>query len=475
MTKVYSRYRAIGFMATRVLGAAPLAAILLAPLASRVSLADSESPIPWFQPALAVNNDTMCDGILAGARRHSAEYDGLKPVSSFYSGNDQERGNSTIHDVPDHPDYLAFDQRDGKPLYVKQLTNPGCGGACETESLGLQANAPETGGDDSIPTPASESWLIYESPSSGRQFVVGVVDRELEVYRPSTDAQWQLACRIQLEPDSRQSADPHVSKAQASLQALRVAVEDMARGEGTGMCGTMHTDRRWSEDFEHALNQVLFDPASTAVAHPYPSENSYGDYPRIYAALQEWSLGGVFEYDALQQYDAQLRRSIAVVKEFYRYGFHWSDAQASEMAQASITNAVGHRFGFYMYTPYPISGERELRRALLTHQPMTDVRAAGDDIKIPELSGPGHDNILNVAIDYPEAISYLLSKGADPNGSNEFGKTPLMYAAQYNQLQALLLLLKAGADPNATTNTPPEDCTYALRTHKATVLHYAVR
>src|SRR5271170_8122778 len=50
-----------------------------------------------------------------------------------------------------------------------------------------------------------------------------------------------------------------------------------------------------------------------------------------------------------------------------------------------------------------------------------------------------------------------------------------MYAAQYNELQALQILLRAGADPNATTIVAPDNCGYAIQKHNVTALHYAVK
>ena len=432
--------------------------------------ASTAADAPWFQPTLTSTNDGVCDAILTGVRSRATDYDGLKAAPPFFS--DDDRGNSSIQSVPDHPELLALVRRGAAPLYVEHIRNPGCGGACESESLGLHATLQSDGGQTGSSTPASDGWTIYES-NSNRYFVVGVVNRQLEVYRVGSDAQWQLACRVQLEPDLNHSADPRVQQAAASLHSLRDAAEDMARGEGYGMCGTMHTDGRWAGDFQHALDQVLFEPDATAISHQLQSENSYGDYPRIYEALQDWSLGGLFEFRALQKYDAQLKETTVAVKEFYQYAFHWSAPQSLEMAQASLPNAVSHRFGFYMYSPYSIPGERELRRALLTHQPMSAIHAI--DIDVHALDKASHDSILNVAIEYPEALSYLIAYGADTNLANEFGKTPLMYAAQYNQLQALQILLRAGADPNATTIVAPDNCGYAIQKHNVTALHYAVK
>lgn len=445
-------------------------AVLVTIVSAGEGTASTRADVPWFQPTLTSKNDGVCDAILTGARSHATDYDGLKAAPPFFAGDD--RGSSSIQSVPDHPELLALVRRGAAPLYVEHIRNPGCGGACESESLGLHTTVQSDGGQTGSSTPASDGWTVYES-NSKRYFAVGVVDRHLEVYRAGSDAQWQLACRVQLEPDLDHSADPQVQKATASLHSLRDAAEDMARGEGYGMCGTMHTDGRWAGDFQHALDQVLFDPDATAISHQIPSENSYGDYPRIYESLRDWSLGGIFEFRAFQKYDAQLKETTLAVKDFYQYAFHWSEPQSLEMAQASIPNAVGHRFGFYMYSPYSISGERELRRALLTHQPLSAIHAI--DIDVHALDKASHDSILNVAVEYPEALSYLLAQGADPNLANEFGKTPLMYAAQYNQLEALQILLRAGADPNATTIVAPDDCGYAIQKHNVTALHYAVK
>jgi ankyrin repeat protein len=448
-----------------------LVAVLITIVSASEGAASTGANAPWFQPTLTSKNDAICDAILTGARSHATDYDGLKAAPPFFSGDD-DRGNSSIQGVPDHPELLALVRPGAAPLYVEHIRNPGCGGACESESLGLHTMVQSDEGQTGSSTPASDGWTIYET-NSRRHFVVGVVDRQLEVYRAGSDGQWQLACRVQLEPDLTHSADPRVQKAIASLQSLRDAAEDIARGEGYGMCGTMHTDGRWAGDFQHALDQVLFDPDATAISHQIPSENSYGDYPRIYEALQDWSLGGIFEFRALQKYDAQLKGTTVVVKEFYQYAFHWSEPQSLEMAQASIPNAVSHRFGFYLYSPYSVPGERELRRALLTHQPISAIHAI--DIDVHALDKASHDSILNVAIEYPEALSYLLAQGADPNLPNEFGKTPLMYAAQYDQPQALQILLRAGADPNATTIVAPDNCGYAIQKHNVTALHYAVK
>ncbi|HFX6065138.1 TPA: ankyrin repeat domain-containing protein, partial [Klebsiella pneumoniae] len=111
-----------------------------------------------------------------------------------------------------------------------------------------------------------------------------------------------------------------------------------------------------------------------------------------------------------------------------------------------------------------------LRQAILDHRPMADIRAADRS-----RTGAPDADLLNLAVKYPKALRYLLDRGANPNTANSFGKTPLMYAAQYNQIQSAKLLLRAGADINAKTVVPPNDCSVSLHTINVTALHYAVR
>jgi len=64
--------------------------------------------------------------------------------------------------------------------------------------------------------------------------------------------------------------------------------------------------------------------------------------------------------------------------------------------------------------------------------------------------------LLSLAMANPDSVAPLVQAGADVNATNPFGKTPLMTAAQYDQLDAIKRLLKAGADVNAAS-LQPED------------------
>jgi hypothetical protein len=135
-----------------------------------------------------------------------------------------------------------------------------------------------------------------------------------------------------------------------------------------------------------------------------------------------------------------------------------------------------------MYDPEFAEGEEALRTAILEKRKMTDIRAIKfDATRIDaQLSQWGsdptsHESILSIAVDYPEALDFLLRSGVANDHVNDFGKTPLMYAVQSNQIEAAKLLIKAEADVNAVTTKPYNTCYYTLQTFNVTPLHYAVR
>jgi hypothetical protein len=199
----------------------------------------------------------------------------------------------------------------------------------------------------------------------------------------------------------------------------------------------------------------------------WSSENSSGDYSRIGPQLAQWSLGGLFEYGLHTTYLAQLDRATAALAAFYVQKFGWSAATARPLARDALTQAVSNGMGFYMYEPYPPQ-ETELRRAILSRQPMERVREL-------DVDADSAAHMLDLAVTYPQALEYLLRKGANPDWANGFGKTALMYAAQHNQVESARVLLRHGASPNAATFIPTDSCQYNIETSGMTALHYAVR
>ena len=76
-----------------------------------------------------------------------------------------------------------------------------------------------------------------------------------------------------------------------------------------------------------------------------------------------------------------------------------------------------------------------------------------------------------VSVNNTEEIKRLIAKGADVNGQNKYGMTPLLTAVSYSRVESVKLLLELGADPNLGVDGYV-DYGYKLPTYD-TPLHFA--
>lgn len=401
------------------------------------------------------------------------DLDGFTRIPGAFQNN--KDSNSGIQFLADDPRQFVFTSSNGSKLFGYFMNHGGCGGACETEQLLISdekfpKGAPD--GQSSAYTPAAPGWSLLKN-RKGTLFAQGIVDGHSQLFRIVSPKNWHLSCDVVLKPDNLQeSNNPEVQAVVNEIGALITTTGGLSRGAGN--CGSMGTAWRWQNDVKKNLYETIYRPwVVSAWGNDHSSENSYGDYTKIEEQLKLWSLGGLGEYRDFKLYQEQLAKTTRVLANYYVKQFGWSSTSSSKMAQLATTNAISLSFGFYMYDPYPLQEERQLRAAILEHKPMSAIRAIQFNGVMSDFSK--EDSILNVAVEYPEALHYLLEKGANPNAANGFGKTPLMYASQANQLEAAKLLLAAGADANAATTMPSDTCSYTLETSHMAALHYAAR
>jgi hypothetical protein len=439
-----------------------------------------------YAPALSADNDPICEGLLKDVRAHFLTPKAWEtyPRLNLEFQSLQLATQSDLVEEPSVPDTNRVVVVEGKKLFFALESYRGCGGACETEGFQVSDIAIPYGGKAKSTTVNGHGWSLYKD-AQGRFFTVGIEERKrLHLYRLTADAGLALSCTAELTPVSKVlEADDAWKTASCATALLKRARDRIAGGAGP-MCGSMKTDWRWSGYVDEALAEALYRPWALvkqsdgrdyrAVSLPGNlSANSGGDYTRILLSLEDWSLGGLSEYRAMSAYRDQLAATITAVTRFYGAKFHWSHIDTRALAEHALTTAISRGFGFYLYEPFASASERKLRRAILEHWPMAEIEAIHADLRT---TGKGRgESLLNIAVAYPAALRYLLAQGADPNEANGFGKTPLMYAAQYNQEQSTAILLDAGADPNAGTVWPSNTCYYALQTANMTPLHYAVR
>ena len=435
----------------------------------------------WFKPKLTVNADPICNTLLLATRTKFLSLDsqygdlvGFTRISGPFQNN--KDSNSGIQFLEDDPRQFIFTSSSGSKLFGDFMNIGGCGGGCETEKLLISdekfpAGAPADR-QSTASTPAAPGWSLLKDHKDSL-YAQGIVDGHSQLFRIVSPKNWHLSCDIALKPDNLQESNKsEVQAVVKEIKALITVTGGLSRGAGN--CGSMGTAWRWQNNVKENLYETIYRPWTlSAWKNDRFSENSFGDYTRIEEQLKLWSLGGLDEYRDFKLYQKQLAKTIKALTNFYIKQFGFSSTSSLRMARRATTNAISLSFGFYMFDPYPLLAERQLRAAILEHKPMSKIRATQFDGLLTDFSK--EDSILDVAVEYPEALHYLLDKGANPNVSNEFGKTPLMYASQANQLEAVKLLLAAGAYANAATTQPLDTCKYTIETTHMTALHYAAR
>jgi hypothetical protein len=160
--------------------------------------------------------------------------------------------------------------------------------------------------------------------------------------------------------------------------------------------------------------------------------------------LKVWGETDIDSYNKAKIIGADFLRARADLATYYRSSFGLSSADA----KAAALNGAWLIEGAYDWagggTPDPLA------EALLGHSPLAQVQAA------IAKEAPFADSMLFLAVKYPEALKLLLAQHPDMTVTTPIGKSVLMEAAKYNQLESVNLLLAAGANVKATSLLPNE-------------------
>ncbi|HEY9035176.1 MAG TPA: ankyrin repeat domain-containing protein [Pseudomonadales bacterium] len=429
----------------------------------------------WFQPALIEDaNSSLCDGFFNQAK---IQFNTSRELHSFYRllSTDAPGFRKVSLDLSANqwiplPESIEVG---GRQIYLKQMAGPGGWQSAIFASLEpFPANAGEPGSQEFWAKHRQKEWPEFPDPilleKNGEYFLAGYSNswpyenHVWSLYRLSPDAEWQLTCRIQLSPQSGYENVPEATR--ASLEKLRLAVREMTRPDCSGRAGG-----RFDAWMAAKFKELLYRPWAV-YERDWNDPAPIGTYANDMENLEKWALTGVLPYQAFAAYKQQLAETASVLAQYYRDAYGVSAESSEALADRALKVAVGSGIRFYMYSPFSSEDEQKVRQAILGGEPL-------DVIKNIPLGGyingdvyQSQESLLNIAIYRPEVVDYLLNQGADPDQVNGFGKTPLMYAAQYDQPATIKKLIEHGATVDAKSTSGG-----CVNTSGVTALHYATR
>lgn len=458
----------------------------------------------WFQPKLLENNDPICESLLTDAQkaffdnrtfRQSDNFNlaGMKSPYLSPSGElvwleQASAGYKPVSLYGDEPPLVI----DGKAVRLSYYIHSGCGGACERyQLLAFPAAATREQALESDlylerSPPRTEDLAIYQSSAGDFYQVLLTAEYRqpvhLQAYQLQADASWRKACSIAMEPEA--SEYPFDGDWEAASNRLLTSAFSVMGGGGRS-CGSMRTRDRWRGDFKEGMDVARYRPWFLFERNSAPGETGHAyAFAADLQNIERWALMGPGNWQAYQALNRDLAEYVQALAGFYQKYFGWSVSDAHVAARKAAEGNLSLLFTFDREAQFATDEELQLRRAILTGVPLAEIKA----IRIVPQNVKGfsahrgdsfdesrNESVLNVAVSRPDVLQWLLASGADPDWPNDFGKTPLMYAVQQNQLESVRVLLAAGADVNAATIEPVDDCYYAISNKHLTPLHYAVR
>lgn len=210
------------------------------------------------------------------------------------------------------------------------------------------------------------------------------------------------------------------------------------------------------------------------ISHIYTPDFVTADDYVSHGLVSEWAVKSYYnwkKYNDVLDYGIGFKKAVERLSAHYQQVFNVPDKQAR---QAALTALKPPTLEFL-----PVVSDTDVRYLILSGGQWENIS--------PQINTYDEcRNLIELAVANPEILSKLIDKctvlnqgqKVDVDVANDFGKTPLMYAAQYGFSDSVKILLENGADINAQTyegncqSRKQYDCIY---NGQRTALMYAVQ
>lgn len=303
-------------------------------------------------------------------------------------------------------------------------------------------------------------------PSLGTQADIG---DGFSVIRLGGDGTSGTVCAIQMAPDQRVIQTfvdlPGIS---SYLKVMKA----MGHAGGGGDCGTLHAEYNHDGGAEEAIRRSAFRPWAIGrhlgnnLVDPYYRYDS-----RLESFIKEWGYQDVWNYREYQTSRNHIQPALQAVARYFEQSFGMSQAAAAKESRRVYEEVTAAWF----LVPRSWDTSKEFYGF---NDSIGSTIVQGDAQKVKsfeEYLSTDDINSKRYLLDSAESLPItrlLLKVGADPNVTNRFGKTALMYAAHMNRPDVMEELLKHKADVNAATQSVNE-CDLRVERSERSALMYA--
>ncbi|MDR1007777.1 MAG: ankyrin repeat domain-containing protein [Campylobacteraceae bacterium] len=196
--------------------------------------------------------------------------------------------------------------------------------------------------------------------------------------------------------------------------------------------------------------------------------------------IVNWSYDGIYNYDIYQQYNDIKDSAYSDLVRYYKEEFAVNDKRAKEWADKAYDKILSSHF--VISSSYDYQSSDSLRTMLLKGESIDTIEPllVGNWMRKEKNYYSYHNDYeptLFYSLKHPKLVKLLLEKGADVNAANDFNKTALMYAAQFNLYDTAKMLLDNGINVNAIIDdikSPYSNCR-SINIYGVSALHYAAR
>ena len=299
-----------------------------------------------------------------------------------------------------------------------------------------------------------------------------------------------LECLLELIPYWRDDAEVYIP-CQVAQKYNKVAYLDVAAGGHgatafmTSDCGLYdkysynadlgeYTYMLYYESIPEGDGSIRFLYQAKAVyndliKHYQPDFNLPHQYDWAEFPYTEWAVQSYFsfkKYNEVLNFGVGYKKALSLLTEHYMEKFGVEKDKAY--------NTALYTLALPSFEHWEMIDKDNLYYMLLTGIDFDRIKEKHPDLK-------DYKNLLQFSIAYPENLKKIIFYGEQEkefniDEPNEFGKTPLMWAAQYGYLDSVKILLAHGADINKQTDD--SDCAYeemilCIHTGRRTALMYA--